>query len=50
MILDKIVFIHEYNRFIMFIIFNYDLGLMDRKQNEGEGEGEYTTVGGGGIL
>lgn len=34
----------------MFVIFNYDLGLMDRKQNEGEGDGEYTTVGGGGIL
>jgi len=23
---------------------------MDRKQNEGDGDGEYTTVGGGGIL
>lgn len=23
---------------------------MDLKQNEGDGDGEYTTVGGGGIL
>lgn len=30
--------------------YDYDLGLIDLKQNDGEGDGEYTTVGGGGIL
>lgn len=37
MMTDQISFIHKYNQNI---IFNYDLGLMDRKQNEGEGDGE----------
>lgn len=36
--------------FHRYISNDYDLGLMDRKQNEGDGDGEYTTVGGGGIL
>lgn len=31
------------------LILDYDFGLIDRKQNDGEGDGEYTTVGGGGT-
>lgn len=34
----------------IYYILDYDLGLIDRKQNEGDGDGEYTTVGGGGTL